>query len=300
MTFTSESIVLQDVPKPSRLSSVLAGRFALLPTKSAAKKAIKKGAVFVNNLPGLTSTFVKNGDIIKYEPPLERSHVKSAYSFDICYEDDYLAVINKPSDISVSGNVRHTIANYLPGNLASTSISDALPVPRPIHRLDKLTSGLLIIAKTKTAELSLQSMMSNRTIDKEYALVVEGTMDKECIICEAAIEDKVAKTAFTKIDTRPSHRFGHLTLLKAKLFSGRTHQIRLHCQALGIPILGDGLHGSANTLRGKGLFLCACDLSMKHPITGANLRISIDPPTKFVRYMKYEEKRNYFAQNDVK
>lgn len=255
------------------------------------KKAIKRKKVYVDGLPASTALWVKEGQRIElFDLDLPPAKVFEM-NLEIVYEDDHIAVIHKPAGVSVSGNLFRTIQNMLPFNLKASSCQDALPVFRPVHRLDNQTSGLLLIAKTSQAIGALGLQFENRIIKKCYAAIVIGELPEKGRI-EIDVDGKKAVSTFQLIDKVPSIRNKFLSLVHLFPETGRTHQLRIHMAALGTPILGDKLYGTeGEILQKKGLFLCALGLYFTHPFTNNKMDLSIDLPYKFGRFMEMEEQR---------
>ncbi|MBN2167284.1 MAG: RluA family pseudouridine synthase [Marinilabiliaceae bacterium] len=209
----------------------------------------------------------------------------------IVYEDDFLAIIVKPAGISVSGNQYRTIENALLDNVKTSTQSNALKWPRPVHRLDNQTSGLLIVSKTIDVHVKLGQMFEQKLISKYYYAVVMGKADVDGII-STPVNMQSAVTLFERIKIVPSLRNEYLSLLKLSPQTGRTHQLRIHLSQQGWPILGDKLYGfKGNILLKDGLYLCATSLLFKHPITNEVLDISTPIPHKFLKRMQNEERR---------
>ncbi len=262
-----------------------------LPSRKAIKKAILKGEIRLNNNQVEGGRFLKQNDIITWVD-LEITPPKIYHlELNVVFEDDFIAIIEKPAGISVSGNQFKTIQNALMFNLTKSSQIDALPWCLPVHRLDNQTQGLLLIAKTKEARIKLGQAFENKTIHKTYqAIVIGKPNDKGKIDIE--IEGKNSKTIYNRLKTVQSLKNKHLSLLELKPLTGRTHQLRIHCSKSGFPILGDKLYGKEGlVLKHKGLFLCATKLSFKHPITNQPLTFSIDTPHKFLKRLDNEERR---------
>lgn len=202
-----------------------------------------------------------------------------------------MAVINKPAGITVSGNSFKTIFNALPYNLKESTEPDALFKPTPVHRLDNQTSGILLIAKTKTAQIELGKQFENKTIQKNYGAIVVGAIYKNCTI-NLPIENKEAFTYFETIEVIKSLKFKELTYLKAIPKTGRTHQIRIHLASIEHPILGDKLYGYKEMLhKGKGLFLAATEIAFLHPKTLVPICFKIEIPNKFNSLLVREKRR---------
>ncbi len=217
-------------------------------------------------------------------------------SLEVIYEDHEMAVINKPAGLSVSGNAYKTIYNALPFNLKKSNSKDSLPWPTPVHRLDNQTSGLLLIAKTKTAQIELGNQFKNQTIQKKYCTIVIGKVHTNQII-STPIENKEAETSFEIIKIVNSLKYQQLSFLKVSPKTGRTHQIRIHLASIGHPILGDKLYGNKETLhKGKGLFLCASELKFLHPKSFEIIVLKIEVPQKF-KSMLVREKRRWNTYN---
>lgn len=210
---------------------------------------------------------------------------------EILFEDHQMAAIHKPAGFSVSGNAYKTIYNALPFNLEKSTEPDALPWPTPVHRLDNQTSGILLIAKTKTAQIALGNQFENHTIQKKYCTVVIGEVLKNGKI-NSPIEDKTAETDFEVVTVVNSLRFEHLSLLNVFPKTGRTHQIRIHLASIDHPIFGDKLYVEEKLLhRGKGLFLCSQEILFLHPKTSEEINLKIGIPHKFESLLLREQRR---------
>ncbi|MBN1967959.1 MAG: RluA family pseudouridine synthase [Candidatus Delongbacteria bacterium] len=284
-------IVPENYDEKIRLSEYLRDVFSSIPSRNGIYKAIKRGEISVNGNPAYTGDWVKPGMEIVYTP--DRSEVKALFElkFDIVYEDEYLAIINKPPGIEVNGNKFKTIVNAIPGKINRSGEIDFLKIPQPVHRIDFGTSGLLMIAKTRQSQIILGNMFKDKTIQKTYhALVIGSLQDKGKI--DSTIGGKEAISLFESMEIIPSHNKGAITLVKLSPLTGRTHQLRIHLSSIGHPIVGDGNYGIKGMItKGKGMFLASTGMKFIHPVTNQHMDIHIDIPEKFIKYMNREKKR---------
>ncbi|RMG81573.1 MAG: RluA family pseudouridine synthase, partial [Bacteroidetes bacterium] len=264
-----------------RLSDYLPRVFVSIPSRKGLKKAIKRGQVWVDGAPAETGRWVVPGQKIELIapdlPPPRIYHM----ALPVVYEDEHLAVVNKPGGISVSGNKFRTLQNALPAHLTPSTRPDALKKMLPVHRLDAPTCGLLLVAKTISARINLGQAFENQTVKKRYRAVTIGEMPASGVL-DSPIDGKPARTRFERVSAVRSLKNGWLSTVDLFPETGRTHQLRIHLAQAGYPILGDKLYGPEGLiLKGKGLFLCAVELAFLHPFSGEMLRLAIAPPPKF-------------------
>jgi len=286
-----ETHIVPDNVSGIRLSDYAAGIFTIIPTRKGIKKAIKKGAVYIDGELATTGRWVASGQVIQLIELVQKPSKVYQLDLEVIFEDNEIALINKPPGIVVSGNQFRTIQNALLNNLYISTAIDAFPCPLPVHRLDYSTSGLLLIAKTHSARRFLGKAFELRQIQKEYQAVVIGQTPDQGVM-EEPIKQKKSQTTFKTLKTVPSLKNGHLSLVRLIPLTGRMHQLRIHLSEAGFPILGDKLYGRPGMiLKGKGLFLCAVGLQFTHPKTREQLKFRIPNPAKFQTFMDREQKR---------
>jgi 23S rRNA pseudouridine1911/1915/1917 synthase len=276
-----ESHIVPPQEGPSRLQEYAVGIFHTITTRSAVKKAIKKELILVNGNIGVTGTYINGGEEISLleSPP---KHKAFHLQLEVLFEDDYLAIINKPAGIAVSGNSFATIDNALAQNLEPSQQEDAVR-PRPVHRLDYPTSGLLLIGKTSSSIQRLSQLFEKKEIQKTYHAITIGKMNPEGTI-STPIDNKEALTQYWLLSFQSSQRFVRLNLLKLSPKTGRRHQLRKHLASLGNPILGDKEYGTQGLiLHGKGLYLHASRLEFIHPFTEEIMNIKCELTKKFAK-----------------
>ena len=256
-----------------RLQDYGVGVFKRITTKSALKKAIKKEMVFVDGKVASTATFIKGGERIEYRYSADNNlETRLKLNLNVIYEDDFLAVINKPAGILVSGNGFKTVANALSQNLKTSPIFDAVP-PQPVHRLDYATTGCLLVGKTNTSIIALNQLFESKKIYKIYYAVTIGRMKPSGTI-DLPIDGKTAISTFQVLETIASQRFNFLNLVK----------LRKHLLAIGNPILGDATYFLKDLLlTGKGLYLHAHSLEFIHPISEERMFITALNPKKIIK-----------------
>lgn len=270
--------------KPIRLIDYCkANLFEFFQSKNAIVKAIKRQELLLNGEATSGSLFLKEGDLISYEKQDVSHHKQFEMELEIIYEDEYLAIVNKPAGYDVSGNKFLTIQNALTFNLQKSKESDALPIPRPVHRLDNQTSGILVIAKTHLASMNISKQFENKEVEKTYLSIVKGDFTSNLTV-STSIDEQASETDFELVEAL-DHRFlGQLSLVKAMPKTGRKHQIRKHLSENDFPILGDKLYGEHFD---KGLFLFAQSIEFLHPISNKKVYFDLDLPNKFKTIIKH-------------
>ena len=279
--------------KKNRLDAFLAEQISDL-TRSQIQKMIKDQNSLVNDQPVTKAGYkVKNGDKILVNVPKEEpiKAVPEDIPIDVVYEDGDVLVVNKPQGMVVHPAAGHPDKTLVNAILYHCKINDD-DVIRPgiVHRIDKDTSGLLMIAKNDLAKQSLMEQLREKSNLREYLAIVHGNFKEKTGKInaplgrsrvdrkkQAVVEDgRHAVTHFEVLE-----QFENYSLLKLKLETGRTHQIRVHMQYIGHPVAGDPLYGPKNTLPGKGQFLHAKTLGFVHPRTKKWMEFSVEPPKIF-------------------
>lgn len=289
---TLETHIVKQQEKPIRFQEYGVGVFKTVSTKSALKKAIKKGRIFIDCNIATTAKYITGGEKIELKELQENSTSKKlTLRLDILFEDDYLAIIYKPAGILVSGNKLITISNALPQNLQKSTQKDAVK-PQPIHRLDYPTSGLLLVGKTSSAIQELGKLFRDKKIQKTYFAITIGKM-----CCGGTINFKVdgknASTEFSVLHAEKSTRFEFVNLVKLHPKTGRKHQLRKHLSSIGHQILGDKEYGIKELiLTGKGLYLHAAKLEFTHPFIQKKVSINKELPKKFTKIFTVFEQKN--------
>lgn len=277
----------------SRLDKTLADLSDL--SRSQANEEIKKGTVLVNGLEKKAKYAVQVGDVITYELPEEEvlEYQAEDIPLEIIFQDDDVAIVNKPQGMVVhpsAGHTHGTLVNALMFHVNDLSSINGVIRPGIVHRIDKDTSGLLMIAKNDSAHNALASELKDKKSLRKYLAIVHGNLPNDRGVIEAPVsrsekdrkkqavtaKGKDAVTRFQVLE-----RFGDYTLVELTLETGRTHQIRVHMAYIGHPVAGDPLYGPRKTLKGKGQFLHAETLGFTHPITGELMTFSAPLPDIF-------------------
>ncbi|AND80392.1 RluA family pseudouridine synthase [Streptococcus pantholopis] len=264
-------------------------------SRSQIQQLIKAGLVSVNGQSKKASYTVQIGDLVSYQTPQAEvlEYRAENLPLDIIYEDADLAVVNKPQGMVVhpaAGHTRGTLVNALLYHIKDLSAINGVIRPGIVHRLDKDTSGLLMIAKNDQAHQKLAAELKDKKSLRQYLAIVHGNLPDDYGLIEAPIgrskkdRKKQAVTAQGKpaaTHFRVLERFGAYTLVALTLETGRTHQIRVHMAYIGHPLAGDVLYGPRKTLPGAGQFLHAQKLGLTHPRTGELLEFSAPLPQLF-------------------
>ena len=280
----------------SRLDKKIAELDSTL-SRMAIQRLIEDGKVTINGIIQKPSYKLKKGDeiVLENEEPKETELKPEEIPLDIVYEDRDIVVINKPKGLVVhpgNGNPDGTLVNAVLAH-CKDSLSGIGGEIRPgiVHRLDKDTSGLIIVAKNDKAHINLSEQIKNREVKKTYIALVRGnTKENEATInMPIARSDKDRKKMAVKKGGKEAlthfkvlERFDGYTLLEVKIETGRTHQIRVHLSQIGYPVVGDDVYSNGkNPFEIRGQLLHAKKLEFRHPITGKEMVLEADLPEEF-------------------
>lgn len=281
-------------------------------TRSAAAKLAEGGKITVNGVSAAKNYKLKGGEAIVIEyPPVESSEAEAEdIALDVIYEDNDIIVINKPSGMVVhpaAGNHSGTLVNALLHHCGE-SLSGIGGVIRPgiVHRIDKDTSGLLVVAKNDSAHLSLSGQIKEHNVSRIYYAIVCGNLKNDSGTIDAPIGRspfdrkkmaiirdplKSAKNAVTHYEVL--ERFKGFSFVRCVLETGRTHQIRVHMSSVGHPLLGDEVYGGAgskfcqnNKKLISGQCLHAGELILTHPATGKEMRFRSSLPEEMEKLLE--------------
>src|SRR5216110_341099 len=282
-----------------RLDQFLAKRLPEF-SRSRLQQLIRDGFVRLNNSTSRPRQIVRDGDKIELtEPPLEKIEtLPEPIPLEILFEDVDLIVVNKPPGLVVhpgAGHREHTLVNGLLNHCATLSGIGGKERPGIVHRLDKETSGALVIAKNDATHRDLAKQFADRTIGKVYLALVAGVPPKSSGIIEAPIarhpvhrkKMSVAQRAgrSARTEYRVVRSSGDASLVECTIHSGRTHQIRVHLHHLGHPVLGDKLYGGKRAGNFPRQMLHAWKLSFRHPRSGEQMTFEAPIPRDFAEAM---------------
>jgi 23S rRNA pseudouridine1911/1915/1917 synthase len=294
-------------------------------TRNKIQQAAANGNIYVNDVPVKSNHKVKSQDVVRVlmkQPPFENIIIPENIQLNIVYEDDYLLVVNKTPGLVVHpghGNYTGTLVNALAYHFDNLPLNSS-ERPGLVHRIDKDTSGLLVVAKTEYAMTDLQRQFAEKSTEREYIALVWGNVEEEEGTIEsyigrhakdrmqmAAYEDE-AKGKWAVTHYKVLERFGYVTLVSCRLETGRTHQIRVHMKYIGHTLFNDERYGGHLILKGttftkykqfvENCFqilprqaLHAKTLGFEHPVTKEYLRLDSEIPQDMQECI--EKWRNY-------
>lgn len=280
-------------------------------TRSFIQKLISSGDIKVNGNCNIKCSYkVKSGDNIEINDIdiKEADILPENIPLEIIYEDEYIAIVNKPKGMVVhpgNGNYSGTMVNSLMySHKDKLSTINGVIRPGIVHRIDKDTSGLLVVAKNDKAHKVLSDKFKVHDITREYICLVKGIVQKDNITInlpigraqndrkKMTVTNKNAKEAITHIKVLERFKKSNYTLVSAKLETGRTHQIRVHMSYIGHAIMGDTTYSKGkNEFNIEGQMLHAKVLGFNHPITDKYMEWSVNPPEEFENIVKILRER---------
>ncbi|MCK5129076.1 MAG: RluA family pseudouridine synthase [Clostridiales bacterium] len=295
----SHEIIISKADNGLRIDAVVSTKIPEL-SRSYCKKLIKDGKVLCNNTEVKPSYLVCENDIIKViiEKPKEVGLIAQDIPLNIVYEDDDIIVVNKSR-----GMVVHPSPGHADGTLVNALLFHCKTMPtisgelRPgiVHRIDKDTTGLLVVAKNDTAHVSLSRQLKEKTAGRKYKALVEGVIKEDAgeVLEPIARHKKDRKKMAVVADGKVAHtkfavekRYKNNTLLDITLMTGRTHQIRVHLTHIKHPVIGDSVYGyKRQKFNLDGQLLHAYELSLDHPKTDERMTFSAPLPEDFMNVL---------------
>ena len=272
-------------------------------SRSFAQQLLEQGAVLLNGLPAKKSALLQENDVLtcRLEEPKLLSAQPEHIPLDVRYEDEDLLVVNKPQGMVVHpapGNYEHTLVNALL-HRCEGQLSGINGVIRPgiVHRIDKDTSGLLIVAKNDAAHAALAEQIAAHSFTREYKAIVHGTLKTHEGTIDAPIGRSPRnrkKMAVVNENSKPARTHYHLeeqferfALVRLRLETGRTHQIRVHMAHIHHPVAGDPVYGPQPPVKDLcGQCLHAALIGFEHPRTGEYVEIAAELPDYFTKFME--------------
>jgi 23S rRNA pseudouridine1911/1915/1917 synthase len=261
-------------------------------SRAAAERLVEHGAVAVDGTPRSKSHRLAGGEELEFELPERREPAlepERVEGLRVAYEDEHLLVVDKPAGVVVHPSAGHSSGTLVHGLLAQAIEGGEEPErPGIVHRLDRDTSGLLVVARSDDAHRRLQGLIRRRKVVREYLALVRGRPRSRAGRIEAAIgrdrrdstrisldtgTPREAVTEFELEELLPEHAF-----LRVRLQTGRTHQIRVHLAAIDLPVAGDPVYGVAGDLALERQFLHAARLAFPHPFTGEDVEFESPLP----------------------
>ena len=269
-------------------------------SRATIQKMITEEVVLVNDLKTKANYKIKDGDVVTYEelPEVSIDILPVNLPINIVYEDEDIIIINKDTGMVVHpahGHYDDTLVNALLFHIKDLSMINGVKRPGIVHRIDKDTSGLLMIAKNDVAHQSLVNQLQEKTVERRYMTLVHGVIPHEFGKINAPIgrdpKDRKKMTAIFGGKEAVTHfkvveRFEEFTLLECRLETGRTHQIRAHLKYIGYPVVGDPMYGRRKVIGKDGQFLHAKTLGFDHPRTNEYIEFDSELPKFFTDFME--------------
>ena len=316
MSETRETLEVQAEDAGLRLDAFVSQRTSL--PRSQVEKLAERGKLLVNGRPAKPGRKLEPGERVDVElpPPAEPGLRPQPAPLTILYEDDHVIVLSKPPGLAVhpgAGRAAGTLVNALLAHFPALAGGESYR-PGIVHRLDRDTSGVMVVAKTPEAYEQLSRQVRSRELERRYLALTWGVIREDRLLLEAPLArhetertrmavvppqaGRSARPALT--DLRVQVRFPHMTLVEAHLITGRTHQIRVHLASVGHPVVGDPVYGLRRARRLEveldaptldlvralpGQALHAQFLAFRHPITGQELAFFAPPPPEMAKLL---------------
>ena len=276
-----------------RLDRYLAG-LPEVGTRAAAERLLAAGGVRVDGERAAKSLRLGGGEEVEFEPPQRRELEPQDVGLHIAYEDDHLLVVDKPAGVVVHPSPGHDTGTLVHGVVEHGAAGGDEERPGIVHRLDRDTSGLLVVARSAEAHERLKQLVQRRELEREYLTLVRGRPRSRTGRIEAPIGRDRRDPTRQSLDTdRPreavthfevAELLGQYALLSVRLETGRTHQIRVHLAAIGLPVLGDPVYGVPEPALGRQ-FLHATRLAFIHPFTEGRVEVESPLPADLASYL---------------
>lgn len=292
---TREEIIVKEEHQNTRIDKLLSDAYDF--SRSRVQSLIKDGHILVQQNPVKANYKVKVDDVITVVIPDDEVLEVEAENIpiEIVYEDSDLMVINKPRGMVVHpavGNLKGTLVNAVLFHCKDLSGINGVLRPGIVHRIDKDTSGLLLIAKNDKAHLSLSEQLKDKSVSRKYKALVHGVLEHDYGTIDAPIGRDVKdrkRMAITEHNSKDAithfkvlERFHDYTLVECSLETGRTHQIRVHMQYIKHPIVGDPTYGYRKTMDVGGQLLHAYEITFVHPSTNERMTFQCELPQVFL------------------
>lgn len=296
-----ETVIVKENNQKKRLDSFISEECGLNLSRTMVKKLLDEEKILVNNKLQKASYKPEIGDILTIDIPKPKEIKLEAQDIPVpvVYEDNDIIVVNKPKGMVVhpaNGNPDGTLVNAILA-MCKDSLSGIGGEIRPgiVHRLDKDTSGLLIVAKNDLAHMNMSKQIQERKVTKKYIALVKGNVPED----EATIHMPIARSTKDRkkmaVDAKGKDaithfkvlkRYGKYTLLELKIDTGRTHQIRVHMSYIGHPVVGDMVYSNGENEFGvEGQMLHAKSLEFKHPVTNKEMHLEAELPEYFKKVL---------------
>ena len=290
-------VTVPDEAAGLRLDRFLA-RLPEIGSRAASERLLEAGGVLVDGTPAVKSRRLSGGETVEFEPDPRTRRAELApeeVGLRVAYEDEHLLVVDKPAGVVVHPSPGHESGTLVHGVLAHGAAGgEEEERPGIVHRLDRDTSGLLVVARSQEAHERLKRLVQKHALERTYLALARGRPRSRRGRIEAPIGRHRRDPTRQSLDTESPRdavthfelleQLGQHALLRVDLETGRTHQIRVHLAAIGLPVVGDAVYGLPDPALGRQ-FLHATRLALDHPFTGERLEIESPLPAELDRYL---------------